>query len=50
MMKATCMGCDQQKQCHQVFDIGWVCSDCRGKFPPPPHIMKALDEEPPNRS
>jgi hypothetical protein len=45
MMKATCMGCDEIKECHQVQDVGWVCSDCRGNFAPPPHIIRQIERE-----
>lgn len=45
LIKATCMGCDKWTNCGQVHDVGFVCQDCRGKFAPPPHIMRQIEQE-----
>lgn len=34
MSKATCINCLKISDCHQVHDVGFVCSDCRPKFLP----------------
>ena len=41
----NCYDCHQIKNCGQVSDVGWICADCRGNYPPSAHLQKQIEKE-----